>query len=178
MLTFLPLFLSMTPLPLCNLEIVLLFTLGNPVSWISLWVMLAIWASFTAAFSCSINSLMCLICVIRSLLCSVIYFRKVKSFTAAFSCSIISNDFFTLSWTFNIWTFSAKDIVTSLMPKNRSSRLLGHVNFDGQNHRFVRKGNKNGFIYEFGHYFPDFGYMTWPSNLQFLKKSYNISRIF
>ena len=23
--------------------------------------------------------------------------------------------------------------------KNRNSRLLGHVNFDGQNHRFVRK---------------------------------------
>ena len=30
--------------------------------------------------------------------------------------------------------------------KNRNSRLLGHVNFDGQNHRFVRKGDKNGFI--------------------------------
>ena len=42
--------------------------------------------------------------------------------------------------------------------KNRKSRLLGHFNFDGQNHRFVRKGNKNGFIYGFGHYVPDFGY--------------------
>ena len=45
----------------------------------------------------------------------------------------------------------------SVVEKNRNSRLLGHVNFDGQNHRFVRKGNKNGFISGFGHYFPDFG---------------------
>ena len=37
--------------------------------------------------------------------------------------------------------------------KNRNSRLLGHVNFDCQNHRFVRKGNKNGFISGFGHTF-------------------------
>ena len=44
--------------------------------------------------------------------------------------------------------------------KNRNSRLLGHVNFDGQNHRFVRKGNTNGFISGFGHYFPDFGYIS------------------
>ena len=41
--------------------------------------------------------------------------------------------------------------------KYRNSRLLGHVNFDGQDHRFVRKRNKNGFISGFGHYFPDFG---------------------
>ena len=41
--------------------------------------------------------------------------------------------------------------------KNRNSRLPGHVNFDGQNHRFVRKGTKNGFISGFEHYFPDFG---------------------
>ena len=50
--------------------------------------------------------------------------------------------------------------------KNRNSRLLGHVNFDGQNHRFVRKGNKNGFISGFGHYLSDFGYLgfgsKWP----------------
>ena len=47
------------------------------------------------------------------------------------------------------------DILTK---KNRNSRLLGHVSFDGQNHLFVRKGTKNGFIAGFGHYFPDFGY--------------------
>ena len=47
--------------------------------------------------------------------------------------------------------------------KNRNSRLLGHVNFDGQNHRFIKKGSKNGFIYGFGHYFPDFGYLGFGS---------------
>ena len=30
--------------------------------------------------------------------------------------------------------------------KNRNSRLLGHVNFDGQNHRFVRNGNKTEMV--------------------------------
>ena len=38
----------------------------------------------------------------------------------------------------------------SCTKKNRKSMLLGHVNFDGQNHRFVRKGTKNGFISRFG----------------------------
>jgi hypothetical protein len=33
-----------------------------------------------------------------------------------------------------------------LTKKNRNSRLLGHVNFDNQNHRFGKKGNKKGFI--------------------------------
>ena len=42
--------------------------------------------------------------------------------------------------------------------KNRNSRLLGHVNFDGQNYRFVRKGSKNGFISGFRHYFSAFGF--------------------
>ena len=46
---------------------------------------------------------------------------------------------------------------SQVIKQNSKSRLLGHVNFDGQNHRFVRKGNKNGFISGFGHYFPDFG---------------------
>ena len=41
--------------------------------------------------------------------------------------------------------------------------LLGHVNFDGQNHRFVIKGNKNGFISGFVQYFPDFGYLRFGS---------------
>ena len=49
------------------------------------------------------------------------------------------------------------------LEKNRNSMLLGHVNFDGQNHHFVRKGNKNGFISGFGHYFPDFGYLGFGS---------------
>ena len=49
-------------------------------------------------------------------------------------------------------------IQTCSSKKNRNSRLLGHVNFDSQNHRFFRNGNKNGFISGFGHYFPDFGY--------------------
>ena len=42
--------------------------------------------------------------------------------------------------------------------KKRNSRLLGHVNFDRQNHRFVKKGNKNGLISGFGHFFSDFRY--------------------
>ena len=53
--------------------------------------------------------------------------------------------------------YSFNDDAAAHPEKNRNSRLLGHVNFDGQNHRFVRKGNKNGFISGFGHYFPDFG---------------------
>ena len=32
--------------------------------------------------------------------------------------------------------------IFKIVKKNRKSRLLGHVNFDGQNHRFVRKGKK------------------------------------
>ena len=43
--------------------------------------------------------------------------------------------------------------------RRKSQQLLGHVNFDGQNHRFIKKGNKNGFISGFGHYFPYFGYL-------------------
>ena len=31
------------------------------------------------------------------------------------------------------------DIMQVNVKKNRKSRLLGHVNFDGQNHRFVKK---------------------------------------
>ena len=30
-----------------------------------------------------------------------------------------------------------------------NSRLLGHVNFDNQNHRFIKIGNKNGLILGF-----------------------------
>ena len=47
--------------------------------------------------------------------------------------------------------------------KNRKSRLLVHVNFDGQNHRFVKKSDKYGFLSGFGHYFPDFGYLGFAS---------------
>ena len=50
-----------------------------------------------------------------------------------------------------------------VMFKNRNSRFLGHVNFDGQNHRFVRRRNKNGFISGFGHYFRDFGHLGFGS---------------
>ena len=49
------------------------------------------------------------------------------------------------------------------LEKNRNSRLPGHVNFDGQNHCFVRKGYKNGFISGLGQYFPDFGYLGFAS---------------
>ena len=49
------------------------------------------------------------------------------------------------------------DILTK---KNRNSRLLGHVSFDGQNNLFFKNGDKNGFISGFGHYFPDFGYLA------------------
>ena len=61
--------------------------------------------------------------------------------------------------------YSSKDhdSIVKSFKKNRNSRLLGHVNFDGQNHPFVRKGTKNGFIPGFGHHFPDFGYLGFGS---------------
>ena len=47
--------------------------------------------------------------------------------------------------------------IVSTARKNMNSRLLGNVNIDGQNHRFEKKFNKNGFISEFGQYFLDYG---------------------
>ena len=41
--------------------------------------------------------------------------------------------------------------IMGFFKKNRNSRLLGHVNFDGQRYRFVKKSDKYGFISRFGH---------------------------
>ena len=53
-------------------------------------------------------------------------------------------------WT-DIIDMEIECIIEKEIEKNRNSRLLGHVNFDGQKYRFVKKSDKYGFFSGFGH---------------------------